>query len=317
MCLLWAAGVFLVCYIAWSLVVGGEPAPLLPPAGQVLEGRAPFRFAILGDNRRNMEVFEDALARIKRDDVRFILHLGDLVHRAEAGEFRWVLHELWEADLKAPFCPVPGNHDIGEGPADVGERYRQYRRAFGPRRYWFSCANAMFVAFDDAAARCRPEDLAWLDRTLREHRGQYALCFVFMHVPPRDPRPGAGHALARGADELIRVLRRHEVSAIFAAHIHDYLEDRMGGIPIFITGGAGARLQPGGRHHYLLCSVEQDGSFRVTKHDVPDELNTDYPEYVFRTQFPDRTFLFAAAGLLMAGMVLMRRHRRKTGRLAG
>ena len=291
-------------HLLWSWATGSAPAAILPPAGESLPGHAPFCFAVAGDSRGNMGVFEDILDRINADGVSFILHTGDIVQRCNDRQFDWVLHELGEEELGVPFCAVPGNHDIDQHARDAGKLYRHYERAFGPRRYWFSYGNTLFVAVDNSTERYGPEELLWLGRTLHRLRDDYDLCFVYMHVPTRDPRPGGQHALEAGAQGLEETIRKHRVSAVFASHIHGYLEDDIGGIPVFITGGAGAKLIDGcGRHHYLLCSVDADGSFKVQKQDIGCRTNADYPEYVFRVRFPSWVVISAGAGLLAAGLV--------------
>ena len=131
-----------------------------------------------------------------------------------------------------------------------------------------------------------------------------------MHEPPYDPRPGHRHALEGGAEQLVAILGRHHVSAVFASHIHGYLTDDLDGVPEYITGGAGAELDmPESGFHYLLCTVAADGTFNVEKRDVPARSDDDYPEYVFRTKFAPRFTLFAGAVLLTLGLVLLFRPR--------
>ena len=222
--------------LLWFTLVDGTPPSVLPPAGEVLSAGVPFAFAVMGDNRKNGEVFENILAAVKRSDARFVIHGGDLVHFCNPRQYRWLLHELEEAALPMPFCPVPGNHDIDEGLPTVAQKYELYCRAFGPRRYWFACGNALFVAFDDAAGEARPDELAWLEQTLSLHRGRYRACFVYMHVPPVDPRPDHARRVGVGREELVQILLRHHVSAVFASHIHAYVEASVEGIPVYITG---------------------------------------------------------------------------------
>ena len=299
-----AAFVLVCANLAWQLAVADVPPPILPPAGEQIEGTLPFRFAMVGDNRGNMRVFEEILDAIRGEDVSLILHGGDIVKHCGPRQFDWVLHELQEEQLTVPLCPVPGNHDIAPA-QEPRARYLLYRRAFGPRRYWFSYADTLFVAFDNSAWRAAPDDLDWLDRTLTLHRGQYTTCFVYMHMPPRDPRPGRSHAMKKEAEALMDILSRHRVSAAFASHIHSYLEDNVAGIPIFITGGAGAsRDEPRLPYHYLLCTVEPGGSFHVVKHDVDEHVDTDYVEYNLRVKFPSTTTMVVSAVLIFAGAAL-------------
>ena len=60
--------------------------------------------------------------------------------------------------------------------------------------------------------------------------------------------------------------------------------------------------EPEGSHHYLLCTVEPGGSFRLEKRDIPHVFDWDYAEYFLHVHFP--SYCFAAfAGLLTVGGV--------------
>lgn len=276
-------GLVLLLLAAWVACTLGIPAPMVPPAGQAMEGDVPFRFAVVGDSKGNTTVFEEILRRIKADRASLILHTGDIVSRCDPTRFDWVLHELSEQKLPMPLCVAPGNHDAAKNVADPGPRYRLYRRAFGPRQYWFAYANALFVAFDSSAGHCRSEDLRWLDETLLQLRDRYALCFVYMHVPPRDPRPGGASAWIAGGKDFADLVERHRVSAVFAGHLHGYFEDVVAGVPLFITGGAGADLlRSDDCHHYLLCTVTPHGSFKLQKTAVGQRLDWDHLECALR-----------------------------------
>ncbi len=298
----------LVATMLWTSFVHEVPPSIVPPAGEVLEGTVPFRFGVISDTRGNQTVFEEALRRIKGEDVCLILHAGDIVKRVKPRYFDWVLHELDEEGLTVPFCPVPGNHELDDHAAIGTDQLKLYKRSFGPRRYWFSYANVLFVAFDDSTERCLPEDLEWLEATLDRLRGQYDLCFVYMHVPPRDPRPGKQYALKlAGADKLMAVLKKHDVTAVFAGHLHAYGEDKLEGIPIYITGGAGERKEADEPHHYLICTVGADGSYEVARRDMAHLPNEDYAEYVLRAKFPHSALLLASCGLVLTGLVFVLR----------
>jgi len=300
----------------WSL---GPPAPAaLPPAGEVLEGTAPFRFAVAGDSHSHMDVFDSVLEGAKADGVSLILHTGDLVAARAETDYDWLLLELEEARLGVPFCAVPGNHDIVKREDNPQLRCRLYSRSLGPRQYWFAYANALFVGFDSASEECEKDGLQWLDRTLSRLRGQFEACFVYTHVPPSDPRAGCNHCMQSGAEELGRILKKHRVTALFAGHIHSYLETAIEGIPVYISGGGGGGPdEPFGPFHYLLCSVEPGGAFRVEKKDVVAASRDDYWEHGLLVVWPRRLgtpflVVLMAAGVLfsvLAGIAQRRRLR--------
>jgi len=94
------------------------------------------------------------------------------------------------------------------------------------------------------------------------------------------------------------------VSAVFNGHIHSYIEDNVDGMPVYISGGSGAKLEkPSDRNHYPACTVELGGTFHVRRQNVEDARNSDYPEYAHRADFPNKTaILFASAGFLVGGV---------------
>lgn len=321
-CLLAAAGLFALHVAAWTTFPRVSPA-VLPPAGEVLPGTAPFRFAYLADSRGNLDVLEVIFERVKADNVSLMLHGGDLVMEPATQDFEWLLHELEEAELGVPFCAVPGNHDIYEHGPDLATRYRLYSRSFGPRQYWFAYANTLFVAFDTACETCQDDDLRWLDRTLARLRDQYEACVVYTHTPPHDPRKGGSHCLRSGAEELGRILKAHRVTVLFASHIHSYLEDCVEGIPTFISGGAGAgRDEPILPFHYLLCRVEPGGAVRVERKDIVSGSSEDYWEHKLLVKLPRMigllpVLVLGGAGLLLLAVTLPVWRRRNPKRTEG
>lgn len=56
----------------------------------------------------------------------------------------------------------------------------------------------------------------------------------------------------------------------------------------------------------MTCTVERDGTFEMTKHDVPARPDDDALEYAFRTKLPPPLLLFAAAVLLTVGVLRLR-----------
>jgi Icc-related predicted phosphoesterase len=299
-----AALALLVAYLlSWRFM--GAPAPaVLPPAGEVLDGKAPFRFAVVGDSHSKMDVFEAILGSMKADGVSLVLHAGDMVEECAEVDFDWLLQELEEARIGVPFCAVPGNHDTVEGESDPQARCHLYGRSFGPRQYWFAYANALFVGLDASLKTYGEEDLRWLDRTLSRLRSQFEACFVYTHVPPFDPRESRNHRSESGVNELGRILEKHRVSALFSGHIHSYLETTLEGVPVYISGGGGGDLrEPLGPHHYLLCTVEPGGRLRVEKKPVVAASREDYWEHLLLVVWPRRLGVGSVLALMAAGVL--------------
>jgi len=300
--------VLLGTWLLWTRSYGRIPEPILPPAGEVIPQSAPFTFAIMGDNRGHMGTVTDILHRAQADQARVILHVGDLAETCSEREYDWLLETIHKAKLSVPFCAVPGNHDLASKTAPPDERCRFYERAFGQRCYWFALGDALFVALDNSTGVFSADDLRWLDDTLGRLRGQFPLCFVVMHEPIRDPRPGNAHSMGKeGGDALAAMFKKYHVSAMFTGHIHAFLEGNVEGVPVYITGGAGATLyEPERVHHYALCHVNADGSFSVEKKAVPNH-GGEYVERLFRLGYSPDVGLGVAVALLFTGLLLRKR----------
>ena len=302
------AAVLMLAYGGWSLHAGRTPPAVLPPAGQVIETAAPLRFVVLGDSRGNMSVFESVLAKAWAERPAVVLHSGDIVERCAPRQFEWVLRELHEDGMPVPLCVVPGNHDIDDSPQGAEGRNLLYERAFGPRHYWFAVGHTLFVALDTAAETVSADELRWLDSVLADNRAGYKACFVFTHVPPA--MPGVWHSLKDGTEALMSVLRKHSVTALFCGHVHSYLERSVEGMPVYVSGGAGADLESSSdSYHYLLCTLAEDGSLRVEKKDVDALADEEYPEYLLHVKL-QTWIIVAAAALAVGGIVLTGRPRR-------
>jgi 3',5'-cyclic AMP phosphodiesterase CpdA len=285
-------------------LVDEDPPPILPPAGEVLPGAAPYVFAVVGDSQGTPTVYDTMVKQIQQDGAAFVLHCGDLVQRCTANRYRWTLHEMAEQNLGVPFCPVPGNHDVQRPPGGEGESdKRLYKRSFGQPHYWFAYDDTLFVAVDTSDRGLREAELAWLDSTLAVYRARYKTCIVFTHVPPRNPLPIQDRDLGAEADRLVAVLAKWHVTALFAGHLHSYAEDEMRGVPVYISGGGGADLDlPDDHYSYLLCRIGPDGQLAVEKREVPTEPNRDYFEYVARAKL-GRQALGATGVLLLLASV--------------
>jgi hypothetical protein len=74
-----------------------------------------------------------------------------------------------------------------------------------------------------------------------------------MHVPVFDPRGSGFNKCLPEKDrkDLLDLFRSHEVSHLFASHLHGYFSGVWEGVPYTITGGAGARLQGTDPEHFF------------------------------------------------------------------
>jgi 3',5'-cyclic AMP phosphodiesterase CpdA len=214
-------------------------------------------FAVLGDDRGNLPVFEALLKQMARDPgLEFAVHLGDMVPRGELKNYQDFFHSL-RSYLKLPLLAVIGNHELSQDPDG-----RLYREIFGPRDFAFQLGGSYFIMVDDAGpAGLGEKQLHWLEAELKKSQ-TCRIRLVFLHVPLFDPRGGdQPHALPpETGRRLASLFREYRVAHIFAGHIHGYFDGQWDGVPYTISAGAGAPLYgTDPAHfffHYLLVTVK-------------------------------------------------------------
>ena len=90
----------------------------------------------------------------------------------------------------------------------------------------------------------------WLEKELKKAKAS-KVRFVFMHVPPFDPRGNGFHKCLNDGEELLDLFRHYHVTYLFASHIHGYFSGVWQGVPYTITGGAGGKLQGNDPNHFF------------------------------------------------------------------
>jgi 3',5'-cyclic AMP phosphodiesterase CpdA len=168
-----------------------------------------------------------------------------------------------QGDLAIPFLTAIGNHDLNNGSPD------NYLEIFGPTYYTFQIGQSYFIILDATTeSGFDRTERQWLEYELQKAQTSKAR-FVFMHVPPFDPRGSGFNKCLPEKDrkDLLDLFRRYKVSHLFASHIHGYFSDVWEGVPYTITGGAGGRLQGSDPqhffHHYIKVHVH-DGKVDTT-----------------------------------------------------
>ena len=175
---------------------------------------------------------------------------------------KWL--ERWErmyADLGIEFYATLGNHDYGRtriaclfqgASVEAQIEYSKHSPSWRmPARYYtFTAGAARFLALD--TEEWSPEQLAWVERTLRETAGEPGIAWriVYGHHPiftsgeHRDDR--RIDALQR---ELLPVLKAAGVDLYIAGHDHDMEHLRVDGMDFLVAGGGGATLRPADGMH--------------------------------------------------------------------
>jgi hypothetical protein len=215
-----------------------------------------FAFAVLGDNKGNSSFFEPLLRDIDHDtEIAFAIDVGDLVDGGTKGHYRRFLNQLQQY-LAIPLITAIGNHDLSHGSTG------NYQEIFGSTYYAFRVGEAYFIVLDATTeSGFNKAERKWLEDELGKAQASKAR-FIFMHVPPFDPRSNGFNKCLPGQDgkDLLDLFRRYKVTHLFASHIHGYFSGVWEGISYTITGGAGGKLQGNDPehffHHYVKVHVD-------------------------------------------------------------
>ena len=217
-----------------------------------------FTFAVFGDNKDGYSVFNALLKDIDhRTNISFTVDVGDLVSNGKRRLFRRFLKEV-QGNLTIPLITAIGNHDLNGGSSD------NYREVFGETYYSFAIGENYFIVLDATTeSGFDKTERKWLEDELKKAQASKTR-FVFMHVPPLDPRGDGFHKCLKNGNDLLDLFKRYNVTHLFASHIHGYFSGKWDGVPYTITGGAGGGLQGSDPnhffHHYITVHVQDQNA---------------------------------------------------------
>lgn len=178
-------------------------------------------------------------------EIDFVIHAGDASEFGVRAEMELVKNIL--DGLNKPYFIVPGNHETNWSENGCTE----FPRLFGSTHFAHRQGGYLFVGCGSGPAlRMGPpqiptEELHWLDSTLQS--ADPAMPVIFVNHLPAD-----GNLANR--DELLDILKRHNIVAILGGHVHANTIKNYDGIP-GMTGRSNLRRKDplGG---YNLVTVE-------------------------------------------------------------
>lgn len=281
----------------------GEVATRIP-----LQTPGLFRLAVLGDCRGNTEALEAILEHARqRADAAVIL--GDIVDYASGIQHRFVNREIFESARGLPVFTGIGNHDLDR--ADRGDFFRKY---FGPDHWWWRFGRNLFLMTNNVEDSRWDEERDWLSQALDRQTRPGDHIFVMMHKPPALSTDPYEHTLSsHKSKELYQMISVHPNATILASHIHELKQYDFHGIPVFISGAAGApqHLDPPLYGYFLLqCTPEKCRLERIDLGPVsPSDL---FIEKIFLLH----CYYGELAGIGLAAWLLGRYHWRRRKRPA-
>lgn len=210
-----------------------------------------------------------------RVDASFVVHLGDIVHPLPVENAHEPAVQL-AADvyrgLRHPVHFVAGNHDIGDKPNAwvavppvADENYAVYENYWGPAYRSFDVDGCHYVVVDTPVLNSGLErehsQQRWLEHDLAAAAEAGLRIFVFTHYPPfvrEHDEPEHYDNLGEPARSwLLDLVSAHEVEAVFAGHVHNFLYNRHRATDLYVLPSTGF-VRP---DYAELAAVAPEGEF--------------------------------------------------------
>ncbi|AEE14463.1 metallophosphoesterase [Thermodesulfobium narugense DSM 14796] len=196
-------------------------------------GRDYFSFIVMGDSHKNDKVLKKAFELARSYDPMFVLFTGDMTNDGYEFEYKDFLN-MCNILKDVPIFPIIGNHEIRNSTKALYERY------MGPLNYTISIdkLDLKLVCIDNSEGIVRKDQHYFLDKELTDG---CKIQFVAMHEPP-SYEDWWIHSYYKGNKEVIDIVSKHQVNAVFQGHIHLYDHKVIKGVNYYISGGAGGRI---------------------------------------------------------------------------
>ena len=233
-------------YSPHAIVLDGSERDLHRKAVLRLEASPPpeaLRFAVVGDTQLAFDEAEEAVEHLnRRDDLAFVVQVGDFTHFGLTPEFR-AMNDIFSR-LRVPHFVAIGIHDY------LGNGEEIYERMFGPTDFAFTFARVRFLLFDSNSREFAYDgtvpDLAWLAANLAPDAA-HDWAVLFSHCAPESSDFDRG--LVEGYDDL---LRAHPRTVSFHGHEHRFRTDVRHGTALYVADSVDHRS-------YLVATLRADG----------------------------------------------------------
>jgi hypothetical protein len=235
-----------------------------------------FTFLIFSDRTtgrpEDISILRDAVVDANRLAPDFVMNIGDMVQGYNATE-QW-LEQMKEYkavmnELKCPWYPTPGNHDIYAGrfakELSPKQHEKEYEEHFGPLWYAFEYKKYWFIVlFTDEGnpktgeksfgkPKCQvmsETQFNWLKSVLQKAKNAEGI-FVFQHHPR-----WLGGGYGNDWDKVhAAFVETGKVKAVFAGHIHCMTYNEKDGIKYLTLAATGGKLDRVDANAGFLCEI--------------------------------------------------------------
>lgn len=140
-----------------------------------------MRVAFISDSHHD---YTDLCAMVedinRREDIDFVVHLGDLTDTGTTKEFEWARDYL--QGIRVPYVVLIGNHDfLGTGDETFSRMFGKMDFTFIANRVKFVCINTNATEYDHIAD---VPDFDYLEKAVTTDSALFDRTIVCMHAPP-------------------------------------------------------------------------------------------------------------------------------------
>ncbi|MCF7870223.1 MAG: metallophosphoesterase [Candidatus Omnitrophica bacterium] len=245
--------------------------------------RKEFSFAVIGDTRGygawGFGSFEKIAAKLKKEDLSFMIMLGDCVRRGRPGYHRYLRAEIaddQEFRMPFPIFYVVGNHDVDPKQFPISE----FEKFYGPTNFYFNYQGNLFI-FLRVLIDPFPTDesIKFLESILEKEKDKHKRTFVFMHTPVSLSKYHKTK-LVKNSQKLKNIFEKYKVDYVITGDYHGYFRQEHNDTKYIITGGGGSELEDsrfGQFYHAIIMtikpnSVSEDILFADRDEDFIDSL---------------------------------------------
>ncbi|GAA3905943.1 hypothetical protein GCM10022228_15240 [Halomonas cibimaris] len=235
----------------------------------LLEQKAHYRFAVLGNINNSVGIFERKIIPLLNDgDYDFVVSAGNAVSSGGEDKYRALFGTL--SRLEMPYLLTFGP---GEESRIGGFRFYDH---FGPYHFSFAAGNSRFTFLDSTGTTDYGWQRRWLDELLAAAHADNHFVFSAYPLYPVDYsgllRLDDDYLFPEGARRAFtRLMENAGVDAVFSSELALFDRQTHAGTDYVVTGGAGGLVLNQGRSRYHFVAVDVDGE-RVTLEAKPLDI---------------------------------------------